>query len=125
MSQDMVKKPNKHLRYSEEHFQGYFVQLNTLLRKDGDTDELLDGFLVNPLLTLCESINPNDDTCPNKAVAESIRTLYIKHMLGDPPGTFPPPAGVIIKDPMQCIKDLNQATDRGKTFGPDTVAKKS
>ena len=57
--------------WNQKYFQGYFVQLNTLLRKDPDTDELLDGFLVNPILTLCENIQPEDAMCPNRAVAES------------------------------------------------------
>ena len=40
-----LSRPSKYLRYDEDHFQGYWVQLTTLIRSNEDADELLDGLL--------------------------------------------------------------------------------
>ena len=36
-----IRSPDKFLRHSEEHFQGYWIQLQSLIRRDDDADELL------------------------------------------------------------------------------------
>ena len=50
-----LRAPDKYLRHSEEHFQGYWVQLQSLIRRNDEADELLDGLLENPLLELEEA----------------------------------------------------------------------
>ena len=48
-------RPSKYLVYSEDHFAGYFIQLDTYIRSNSDAEELLTGLLVNPLLELVSS----------------------------------------------------------------------
>ena len=50
----MLRAPDKRLRYSKQHFQGYFLQLHAYLRKDSDTDDYLDGIFTNPITDLVE-----------------------------------------------------------------------
>ena len=50
----MLRAPDKRLRYSKQHFQGYYLQLHAYLRKDSDTDDYLDGIFTNPITDLIE-----------------------------------------------------------------------
>ena len=50
----MLRAPDKRLRYSKQHFQGYFLQLHAYLRKDSDTDDYLDGVFTNPITDLID-----------------------------------------------------------------------
>ena len=50
----MLRAPDKRLRYSKQHFQGYFLQLHAYLRKDSDTDDYLDGVFTNPITDLLD-----------------------------------------------------------------------
>ena len=47
-----LSRPNKHLRYSEEHFEGYWAQLIALIRHNDEADLVLDSVLKCPLLQL-------------------------------------------------------------------------
>ena len=51
-----IAQPEK-LRYSEEHFQGYWIQLQSAIRRDEDADELLDGLIPNPFYEIIDSID--------------------------------------------------------------------
>ena len=45
----MIANKAKYLRYTEEHFEDYMVQLTTFIRANEYADQLLDGFLPNPI----------------------------------------------------------------------------
>lgn len=45
----------KSLLHLEKHFQGYWVRLQAKIRRHDDTDDLLKGYLKNPLLKLREA----------------------------------------------------------------------
>ena len=49
-----MMKPSKHLRYSEQNFAGYWVQLNSVIRHNDQADLILDGLLINPFFQLAE-----------------------------------------------------------------------
>ena len=51
----LVKSTGKYLKYSDDHFQGYWIQLCSLVRKQEEADDLLDGFLKNPLEDLVDA----------------------------------------------------------------------
>jgi len=42
-------QPNKRLHFTEDHFQGFWVQLLTLIRRNEHADAYLDGILSNPM----------------------------------------------------------------------------
>ena len=108
-----LKAGNK-LLYSEDHFQGYWVQLQTLVRKDDRADELLDGVIENPLETIAEAVyngDPDDEADEKlRRTAELVKTLYENKRLGHPPGTFPPSIKDFKYNPLLHIKDFAIAT---------------
>jgi hypothetical protein len=55
-----MMKPSKHLRYSEQNFAGYWVQLNSVIRHNDQADLILDGLLINPITQLCELDSESD-----------------------------------------------------------------
>ena len=40
------------LLHSEKHFRGYWVQLQSRIRRNDDADEVIEGYLENPLTKL-------------------------------------------------------------------------
>ena len=60
MASSAYNRQDKHLRYSEVHFQGYWVQLNTLIRKNEDADLLVDGILENPMIAMVQAVEDKD-----------------------------------------------------------------
>ena len=115
----------KHLKYSDDHFQGYWIQLNSLIRKNEDADDLLDGFLKNPLEDLLKASQTNDDSDGLVTICKAIKTLYVLHGYGHPPGTFPPTAEQLGRDPLNALKDFMLATKRGTTGGRDDSGNQS
>ena len=121
----------KGLRYSEEHFQGYWVQLQSKIRRHDAADDLLEGFLGNPLEDLANAFDEFNSEAAIAAADEDdpefklykiglcIRTLYEQYEIGDPPGTFPPSLDDFKRDPLQHIKDFSVATQHGKRGGLD------
>ena len=112
-----LSRPSKYLRYSEDHLQGYWVQLTTLIRSNEDADELLDGLLISPLLALLRAIN---STPPNAAMVQitaAIKTLYVAGNYGDPPGSFPPTEEQMLQDPLKIFKEFARATQLGRHGG--------
>ena len=47
-----LSKPNKHLTYDEQHFDGYWVRLMALIRQNDDADEVLDSLVPSPGLAI-------------------------------------------------------------------------
>ena len=119
MASSAHDRQDKHLRYSEVHFQGYWVQLNTLIRRNEDADLLVDGMLENPLVELVEVVEKKDKTDPLWIVSLCVRSLYEEHGCGNPPGTFPPTLEEMDTDPLNFIKDFVKATSRGTKGGKD------
>ena len=118
--------PSKYLRHTDDHFQGYWVQLQSLIRRDDDADELLDGFLINPILRLRQVTDRwelraeperKDSSYKLFEIAMSIKTLYVAAGLGTPPDYFPPSKEELEQDPMKHIKNWNVATMRGTAGG--------
>ena len=56
-----LAKPNKYLRYDDKHFEGYWMQLLTLIHHNDSADQILDGILEHPLRQLSE-LDPDDGT---------------------------------------------------------------
>ena len=54
MSSSLLR-PDKHLRFSEDHFQGYWIQLVSvsLIHRNDDADELFDEIIEDPIAELC------------------------------------------------------------------------
>ena len=98
-SSDDDPKRSEKLQYSEDHFQGYWVRLQTAVRKQEDADELLDGTLENPLETISEAVYNGDEDDEEderlQRIALCIQTLYADSQLGDPPDSFPARVEVI------------------------------
>ena len=46
----MLANKAKYLRYSEDHYEDYLVQLTSHIRSNDDADLLLDGLLPNPVI---------------------------------------------------------------------------
>lgn len=120
-----LKAGNK-LLYSEDHFQGYWVQLQTLVRKDDRADELLDGIIENPLQTIADAVyngDPDDEVDAKlMRIAELVKTLYeSKRRVGHPPGTFPPSIQNFNYNPLLHIKDFAIATNKGTKGGTGPV----
>ena len=112
-----LSRPNKYLRYDEDHFQGYWVQLTTLIRSNEDADELLDGLLLSPLLALLKAINSIPPNPAMVAIATAIKTLYVAGNYGDPPGSFPPTEEQMLLDPLKIFKEFAKATQLGRHGG--------
>ena len=117
--QSSLLRPDRKLRLNEKHFQGYWVQLNTLIRRNEHADELLDGVLTNPMLDILPIVTNNHHA--HHGHAEAVRLLYVAKNLGNPPGTFPDPVQ-LEHDPIGCIRDFTLATKAGTRGGlnPDT-----
>ena len=103
-------KSKKILLYSDKYFQGYWVQLQAKIRRNDDADDILEGYLENPLLSLRKAWDAHHDN-PRPAgdnvnnlynTGESVdplynyciclKTLYTGSTYGDPLGNFPPTA---------------------------------
>ena len=112
-----LSRPSKYLRYDEDHFQGYWVQLTTLIRINEDADELLDGLLLSPLLALLKAINSTPPNPAMVAIAAAIKTLYVAGNYGDPPGSFPPTEEQMLLDPLKIFKEFAKATQLGRHGG--------
>lgn len=109
----------KHLKYSDDHFQGYWIQLNSLVRRREEADDLLDGFLQNPLEELLNVWDAKDDSGGLMQICKAIKTLYVRNGFGQPPGTFPPTKEQLTRDPLNALKDFMMPTNRGTTGGKD------
>ena len=77
-------KGKKHLQYSDKYFQGYWVQLQAKIRRNDDADDILEGYLENPLLSLRKAWDAHHDN-PRPAgdnvnnlcnTGESVNALY-------------------------------------------------
>ena len=51
-----LNKSRKFLEHIDDHFQGYWVQLQSLIQQNDITDEILDDLLINPLEILIDSV---------------------------------------------------------------------
>ena len=120
MASSAYNRQDKHLRYSEVHFQGYWVQLNTLIRKNEDADLLVDGILENPMIAMVQAVEDKDTSDPLWLIAGCVHTLYEIHNCGNPPGTFPPTLEEMDTDPLGIIKDFIKATNKGTKGGKDS-----
>ena len=120
MASSAYNRQDKHLRYSEVHFQGYWVQLNTLIRKNEDADLLVDGILENPMIAMVQAVEDKDTSDPLWLIAGCVRPLYELHNCGNPPGTFPPTLEEMDTDPLGIIKDFIKATNKGTRGGKDS-----
>ena len=110
-------KPDKRLHFSEKHFQGYWMQLNTLIRQNDNADQVLDGILQNPMLLILEIRSPGQVPAHvDYGFTEVVRLLYVAGNLGDPRGSFPT-AEQLEHDPIRCVKDFALATKAGTTGG--------
>ena len=67
-------QPSKKLHFSEEHFQGFWVQLLTLVRRNEHADAFLDGILHNPMRDVADAIADNANA--NHLHAVAVRGLY-------------------------------------------------
>ena len=112
--QSSLLQPDKKLRFNERHFQGYWVQLNTLIRRDDDADMLLDGILTNPMLTI--DANRAIPANPRNGFADAVRLLYVQKNLGDPAGSFPT-AEQLEHNPIAQLRDFAIATSSGTDGG--------
>ena len=110
----ILAKPDKRLRFSERYFQGYFVTLNTYIRRNADADELLDGISTHPMLDIIDIMNDNADA--NHGYALAVLVLYAAANLGNPVGTYPD-ADQLEHDPISAIRDFAVATRSGNTGG--------
>ena len=106
-------QPSKKLHFTEEHFQGFWVQLLTLIRRNEHADSYLDGILLNPMRDVADTIADNADN--DHLYALAVRAIYVAQNLGDPPGTFPDYAQ-LEDDPIGAIRDFAVATKAG-TYG--------
>ena len=113
--QSALLQPDKKLRFNENHFQGYWVQLNTLIRRNDEADRILDGLRVHPLLGFVAACA--DNTHQHFQHATSLSILYRDNAIGDPPGTVPSEED-IDTDPIGCIRDFALATTNGTVGGP-------
>ena len=68
-------RPSKYLSHSEEHFAGYFLQLDTFIRRDPAAEDLLTGLLPNPLLQLYdEALAPRGRRA--REICKQLRILH-------------------------------------------------
>ena len=95
-----ISRPSKYLKHSDEHFQGYWIQLQSLIRQNSAADELLDGLLENPLDLMRQAADcwegkpvPADNTAdlwPEFCICRCVRTLCETGGFGISRITFPP-----------------------------------
>ena len=107
-------QPEKKLRFTEKYFAGFWVQINTLIRRNEGADSLLDGILRHPMLTVIQIMANNADN--HHGHAQAVLQLYVQGNLGDPPGTYPD-ADQLDHDPIAAIRDFAIATQAGATGG--------
>ena len=108
MTQSSLLMSEKRLRFTEKYFPGFWVQLNTLIRRNEHADEVIDGILTHPMLeVLDEHSTPGAAHQPH---AEAIRLRYVAKNLGSPIGQFPT-AEQLERDPIRGIRDFVIATD--------------
>ena len=135
---DKERDERKTLMHSEIHFRGYWVQLQSRIRKNDDADDYLEGYLVNPLVQLRDAwdahhqnprpagdqivqlYNTGESVSDVYNFATCIATLYKDSPYGEPPGSFPPTLDQIAQDPMKHFKFFIQATENGTTGGTNT-----
>ena len=92
---------SKYLRFTEDDFQGYWVQLDCLLRKNDDIDELLDGLLTNPFSEFLSKLKEPGVIDPMRPVSECLTAMYKDHeRVGIPT------AEEVDLDPVGTFKDL-------------------
>ena len=108
-------KPDKKLRFNEKHFQGYWVQLNTLIRHNDEADQILDELLLHPMLSLRSA--QLDNTAAQHQNCVALSTLYLTNNVGNPAGNLPD-NDEINADPIRCIRDFAKATKNGTIGGP-------
>jgi hypothetical protein len=89
-----LSKPNKHLQYDEEHFEGFWVRLMALIRHNDDADELIDGYLELPLRKLADLEDEDDMT-------QTLFALYQEKGI-----SYPPTEEQIKADPLGVIRDF-------------------
>ena len=114
MAQSSLLMPEKRLRFTEKFFPGYWVQLNTLIRRNEHADEVIDGILIHPMLEVLEVYTTPGD--PHNAHATAILQLYVAKNLGSPIGQFPT-AEDLEHDPIRGIRDFAIATASGTDGG--------
>ena len=132
---DKGREDRKTLMHSEIHFRGYWVQLQSRIRKNDDADDFLEGYLTNPLVELRKAwdehhsnprpagdnvvqlYNTGESVSSFYNYATCIKTLYDGSEFGDPPGTFPPTMAQLNNDPMKHFKFFIQATEKGTNGG--------
>lgn len=107
-------QPNKRLHFTEDHFQGFWVQLLTLIRRNEHADAYLDGILSNPMRGVSDANADNANAEHPYTLA--IQALYVAGNLGDPVGTFPDYAQ-LEDDPIGAIRDFAIATNSGQNGG--------
>ena len=110
-----LSKPDKHLRYTEKHFDGYMVHLTALIRANEHADELMDGLLTNPIQDLLD-VAAND---PGRSVVIQLNLSYQNYKQLHPWFTsgFPPSTDLLTNDPVQCVKNLLIVTKKATTAG--------
>ena len=114
MAQSSLLMPDKRLRFTEKYFPGFWVQLNTLIRRNEHADEVIDGILTHPMLGVLDVHSTAGNM--HQPHAEAIRLLYVDKNLGQPIGQFPT-AEQLEKDPIRGIRDFAIATDSGTDGG--------
>jgi len=85
----MLANKAKYLRYSEDHYEDYLVQLTSHIRSNDDADLLLDGLLPNPVI----------ETYVDKAEARTSMTQFYA-WFGDP---WPPTKDDWLYQPSQTL----------------------
>ena len=68
-------QPEKKLRFSEKYFAGFWVQVNTLIRRNEEADALLDDTLHHPILRIVEIMADNTDN--QHGFAQAVLQLYV------------------------------------------------
>ena len=132
---DKEQDNRKPLLHSEIHFRGYWVQLQSRIRRSDDADDYLEGYLENPLVALRKAwnahnanarpagdainqlYNTGESVSSTYNFALCIKTLYTDTTYGDPSGSFPPTLKQLEEDPMKHFKFFIQATENGTKGG--------
>ena len=68
-------QPEKKLRFSEKYFAGFWVQVNTLIRRNEGADALLDDMLHHSTQRIVEIVA--DDTDNQHGFAQAVLQLYV------------------------------------------------
>ena len=88
-----LAKPNKHLAYSGDHFEGYWARLTALIRHNDEADYILDELLTSPLLSL--TILDDDNN-----LRAALTALYTER------GLTYPTKKTIEEDPLTSIRNF-------------------